>query len=165
MPDKEIQPVIYPVVDGEYKPKATEIIHDAKKEILFCTYKLFAPGGDKNKEISLLLAELISVHSQVPEIKILLNCNMPGKGVAKQNQDSAEHLKRYDIKPRYLPEGRISHAKILIIDSNKMIAGSHNWSTGSLTKNFEYSIYFENHSIIPFTRGLFLDVFEKAIPF
>jgi phosphatidylserine/phosphatidylglycerophosphate/cardiolipin synthase-like enzyme len=70
------------------------------------------------------------------------------KGVAKTNAAVANAFRAAGVDVRYLPNGRCSHAKILIIDGRQMMIGSHNWSVQSFTRNFEVSVLTDDNILI-----------------
>jgi phosphatidylserine/phosphatidylglycerophosphate/cardiolipin synthase-like enzyme len=153
------------IVDDQYYDIATHLISHARKEILFCTFKLESCPAPRTKKISLLLSRLISVSSLIPETKVILNSPAPGVSIAKVNACAAHSMKKCGIDVRYLPDRRTAHAKLLIVDEAHLILGSHNWSLQSLTNNFEVSIYLQEPELISQARDAFLNAFQSATKF
>lgn len=165
MPASEQVPQDEVITDSAYYTHATNLIHNAQKEILFSTFKLEAKPADSAKKVNLLLAELISISTLIPETKVLLNYTTPEQSISKVNLYPASHLKKCKVDVRYLQESRTIHAKVLIVDSKHMITGSHNWSIRSFTRNFELSLYLYDSPLIAITRAIFLQNFETARKF
>lgn len=152
-------------VDKNFYGAALNLIHDAKKEILMSTFKLQLIQGKSGEKVVRLVSELISISSLIKNTKVLLNMDSLKGGTGKINLLAADQLKKSGIEVRYLSDGRTMHSKTLIVDSERMIIGSHNWSIASISRNFELSIHVKKHQIISETRAIFLSVFENAKKF
>lgn len=154
-----------PVFDQEFYFTARDLIHEARHEILFSTFKLESKPSPLATQVNLLLSELISVSTLIPTTQVLLNYNSPQNSISKINFFSASQLKKHRIDVRYLPNARTVHAKLLIVDQKHVLLGSHNWSIASLTKNFEVSLHTQHPETVAQVRVSFLNVFQDAKPF
>jgi phosphatidylserine/phosphatidylglycerophosphate/cardiolipin synthase-like enzyme len=91
-----------------------------------------------------------------------MNWDEKFKGVAKTNAAVANAFRAAGVDVRYLPNGRCSHAKILIVDGIQMIVGSHNWSVQSFTRNFELSIMTDDNTLIRQAMDIYRGIFTRG---
>jgi phosphatidylserine/phosphatidylglycerophosphate/cardiolipin synthase-like enzyme len=64
---------------------------------------------------------------------------------------------------RALPDNRLIHAKLIIIDTSVAVIGSHNLSVKSCCNNFEVSLMVANGATVAGLQGVYNDIFEKAV--
>jgi len=58
-----------------------------------------------------------------------------------QNASVVNNLKQMGCKARFINSKRILHTKLLIIDKNLVVLGSHNYTKNAFTSNHEASIF------------------------
>lgn len=151
-------------VNEEYSPAALGIIQGAKEEILLSTFKIQESTRPDSRALQVLIEALQAAALGGRRVKFLLNWERSRRGVARTNESVANHLASAGVEIRYLPDGRCNHAKILIVDGRSMIAGSHNWSRASLTRNFELSIFSDDEIVVAAVREVFFTTWHLATP-
>ena len=58
-----------------------------------------------------------------------------------QNKSVVSRLQAMGCKARFLESHRVLHTKLLIIDSVRVVLGSHNYTESAFSSNYEASIF------------------------
>ena len=125
--------------DNEFLPQAIALIESAKSHIRIATFKAeipLKPQGLKLKRFFDILAEK---KSQGIQIDFLINKNDNKRGNPRSNIPTIQYLKARKINVRTLRDNRCAHAKVILVDQERAIIGSHNLSMKSCFENFETS--------------------------
>jgi len=77
------------------------------------------------------------------------------------NNDSVRaYLQQRGVVVKNYVSFKLLHTKMMIVDSNKIILGSHNYTQNAFTMNEEVSVYFKLSS----KKNDFLDYFNRLWP-
>jgi phosphatidylserine/phosphatidylglycerophosphate/cardiolipin synthase-like enzyme len=128
------------IKNEEFLAAALGLLALARERVDICTYKFELSQRTDAKGLNSLIDLLYILAGQNVEVRILLNTTRARSGLTKINENAARVLKKHGILVRTLPDGRCQHAKILLVDGCMGIIGSHNWSTKSITENFEVAV-------------------------
>jgi len=150
------------LVDNEYITRATEIISQAKSEILLSTFKIQSGTNKRTQILREMVDLLVEKLKQGVRVLLLINWKESRKGVPKTNEPVANLLRASGADVRYLKQGRCCHAKILLVDNSKVILGSHNWSAASLQENFEISLFIESAELARKIKDRWLRSYTEA---
>lgn len=131
----------------EYLPCASVVLAQARKAIDLCTYKFELSNRTDAKRFMLRVLTLYELAIKGVRIRVLLNTTKSRSGLTKINEYAARELKKHKIEVRTLKDNRCQHSKMLLVDGQWAIIGSHNWTPRSMTDNFEVSVvlYGQNH--------------------
>jgi phosphatidylserine/phosphatidylglycerophosphate/cardiolipin synthase-like enzyme len=132
------------LLDEEFLPQAYALIISAKERIDIATFKAEItpkPRGLRLKQFFNLLYER---KSQGIQVNFLINWNDTRRSVPLANITAIRELKQHGINVKILHGNRCCHAKILLVDRNRAIIGSHNLSVRSCHNNFEVSYLIED---------------------
>jgi cardiolipin synthase len=127
------------VRDNEYLGIAIALVSQAKENINISTFKVERTDKPKGRNIEELYKAIIEKIKQGVKVNLLFNWHDDKKSIAKTNLGAGQFLKNYGVKVKHLKNNRCCHAKILTVDSQKALLGSHNWSIRSFESNFELS--------------------------
>jgi phosphatidylserine/phosphatidylglycerophosphate/cardiolipin synthase-like enzyme len=127
------------VKDNEFLPVAMSMLEQAKKEICIATFKLEINEQPRGRKLKEFFEKLISKVKEGLRVKILFNWHDDQRSVAKTNLYASRFLKDAGADVRFLKANRCCHAKIIIIDQERVLLGSHNLSIRSCCNNFELS--------------------------
>jgi len=76
-----------------------------------------------------------------------------------QNAGVVNNLKQMGCKARFLNSKRILHTKLLIIDKNSVVLGSHNYTQSAFISNYEASIFVnlkdKNNALVEYFNNLY----------
>jgi len=96
------------------------------------------------------LAILDRARSKV-QVRVLLNIESMGHAITKINSRTASFLQQRGVIVKFGQVGVATHAKMVLIDDQCAIVGSHNYSKGSFTRNQECSVMIKGpEAIRPF---------------
>ncbi len=127
------------VKDNNYLQYANAMVAVAKKEICISTFKLEISDKPRGRALKEYFEKIIERMKTGVKVKILFNWHDDQRSVAKSNYSASIFLKQHAVDIRYLKNNRCCHAKVLIIDREKVLLGSHNLSVRSTQNNFELS--------------------------
>ena len=127
------------VVDNQFLSIAKSLVEQAKKEVCISSFKLEINDKPRGRRLKEFFESLIERRKAGVKIKVLFNWHDDRRSVAKTNYYASMFLKNAGVDARYLDSNRCCHAKVLIIDQEKALLGSHNLSIRSCENNFELS--------------------------
>jgi cardiolipin synthase len=128
------------LIDRRYMQRVPRLIEGAQACVRVAMFQLQVKGKSARRTSRELAVKLAAKGLEGKEVRVLLNV-APGKArVAAINRDAAKWLKERKVQVRHFGPRRICHAKIVIVDEDVAIIGSHNWGVGSFTGNFEVSV-------------------------
>lgn len=132
------------VVDEQFVPIAKGLIETATKSIFLSTFKAEMSKTTKGKKLREFFELIAKKANDGIDVRFLINWHEDRKSVPKTNQYIIQFCKQNNIKIRHLKFNRCCHAKLIIIDRQKAICGSHNLSQRSVDSNFEVSVVLAN---------------------
>ena len=120
--------------DEEYLPTVRTEIQAAEKEIIVTMYVFRVyPHSSPESPTFMLLQELLEAHRRGVKVRVIL------ERTCWQNETAREMLAAGGVDVRYAGGGDLLHQKVVVIDDDTCIAGSHNWSDSALKFNHEVS--------------------------
>jgi len=150
------------VLDNQFLDISKALINDAKSEICISTFKLEITDRPKGRYLKEFFNLLMQKAKQGIKVKILFNWHDNKHSVAKTNYPAAITLKNAGAEVRHLKQNRCCHAKIIIIDKQKALIGSHNLSNRSCGSNFEVSYLIPDPESINQLSSIFSHSFYDA---
>jgi phosphatidylserine/phosphatidylglycerophosphate/cardiolipin synthase-like enzyme len=123
-------------------------IKKAKKSISISMF-YFSYFKDKNSETSRIISSIENAVKNNIEVKVILDRDRPTDIYSsyKANKKRFEQLKRIGVSVKLDKKEVASHAKLVIIDNEKVIIGSHNWTFGSFAKYEETSVAIDSKDL------------------
>lgn len=151
--------------DEDFSNIVTGLIERAKKKIYITSYKLELRRGPKAQRINSLIRELFKALSRGVDIRILLNFYENRKATSNINWYASKIFQKNGIICKFPGSGRTLHQKLILIDDEFVIGGSHNLSVQSLAENIELSFLINDDIIYQKSEAKFLSLWEKAKDF
>lgn len=142
--------------DEQISANYVSIIDNAKKEILLSTFKMQHSSKPKGKKVSAIYTALINAHNRGIKIKILTNISSGNDFLAMSNKIASKILSNNGIEVRGLQNGKITHAKICIVDDDIILIGSHNITMRAFNQNFECSLLLKNLDLAKEMKEIFI---------
>ena len=127
------------ILDNEYLPQILALIDTAKTSIDISTFKAEITSKPRGRRLAAYFDKLYEKKSQGLRVRFLINYNDDKRITPKSNLCAINYMKNHKIEIKAQPRNRTNHAKLLIVDSVKVILGSHNLSVASVHRNFEVS--------------------------
>lgn len=131
--------------DRAYFEEAKTLIDQAKQSISLSLYALDIKEGDLNHPGTRLAQSLIQASRRGVSIDAVLNRNyefdLPGKeSIFTRNDNAFAYLRQAGIAGvSFADPGRRVHDKLLVVDGEWVLEGSHNWSYSAIRLNRESS--------------------------
>jgi phosphatidylserine/phosphatidylglycerophosphate/cardiolipin synthase-like enzyme len=148
--------------DQGYFNLVKRLIDGAAKEILVSQFKIDSCGIVGKGLVNQLLVALTSKAEGGVKVNVLLDCLLPLKGRSANNVFVALWMKKRKVNVRYLVGNRCQHSKILEVDGEHVVIGSHNWTVNSLTRNSEMSVYLTDDETVRQVREAYEAEFAGA---
>jgi phosphatidylserine/phosphatidylglycerophosphate/cardiolipin synthase-like enzyme len=150
------------VVDNQFLSVAKSLIKQAKKEICICSFKLEVSDKPRGRKLKEFFEGLIERRKAGVKINVLFNWHDDRRSVAKTNYYASMFLKNAGVETRYLDANRCCHAKVIIVDQEKALLGSHNLSIRSCENNFEMSYLIPDPESVAHLHSVFSHSFNQA---
>ncbi|MDD5513287.1 MAG: phospholipase D family protein [Candidatus Omnitrophota bacterium] len=152
------------VVDNQFLSVAQALVNQAKKEICLSSFKLEICDKPRGRALKEFFDSIVEKQKSGVKVKVLFNWHDDRRSVAKTNYSASLFLKQSGIDIRYLRNNRCCHAKLLIVDKEKILLGSHNLSVRSTQNNFEMSYVIPDPETAAQVGGVFERIFADAKP-
>ena len=147
---------ITPIVNDQFYEIAFQNIQNAGAEIDIVMYEM--KFYDTNNSVHRLEDLLISKAMQGVKVKALLDqSEWQGKitALSKENQKTADYLKSGGVEVKFDSKKTTTHDKLIIIDSETSIIGSHNWGYSAFESNNEASVLIKDAKIAEYYKNYF----------
>jgi phosphatidylserine/phosphatidylglycerophosphate/cardiolipin synthase-like enzyme len=121
----------YPIYifGNQFLKKVLPEIKDTKRTIDIIVFVWTFQLNDLNDPITILIKELQEALGRGVRVRILVNSESMG-----------QVLNKCGFRVRVLYTSKLMHPKVMILDNNKAIVGSHNYSMSAFTQNLEVSV-------------------------
>lgn len=152
------------VKDNDYLMYANALVEGATKEICLSSFKLEISDKPRGRLLKEYFQRILEKVKQGVKVKILFNWHDDKKSVPLTNYSASLFLKQGGADVRYLKNNRCCHAKMLLVDKDKVLLGSHNLSVRSTQNNFELSYLISNAETAVEVSAVFDSLFADAKP-
>lgn len=147
---------IIPLVNEQYFNQTLKEIQNAESSIDIVLYE-FKWYETNNTAIQLRTA-LIEKQKENVSIRIILDQSEwygEETDLSKENKKTAKLLADNGISVKMDSMKITTHDKLLVIDNETVIVGSHNWGSSALTKNNEASVMIKDKKIAEYYENYF----------
>lgn len=117
------------LVGGDYPKKVIPMIDAATRNIDVVVYDWRWYENDPGHPVQQFNLAMIRAVRRGVQVRAILNA-----------PDLIPTLNALGIKARTLKDKRVLHAKLLLIDQQTLVIGSHNFTSNAFTRNLEMSI-------------------------
>lgn len=148
--------------DNQFISQALALIDTAKSSVDISTFKAEVTSKPRGKRLLAFFEKLYEKKSQGIRVRFLINAHDDHRITPKTNLSAVNNLKNHKIEVRTLYHNRCCHAKIILVDTDKAIIGSHNLSVKSCHNNFEVSYLVFDPVNICYLQAIFDRVFISA---
>ena len=148
--------------DDFFLPVAEMLINQAQTSIFISSFKLELSPKPRGRKLVKFFDALSQRQKEGIDIRVLTNKQNEQGYVPASNGRVINYLKQNKIKVRHLLNQRLTHAKMILVDSHRALVGSHNLSIKSCHSNFEVSCFISDAESIKYLSTLYDHVWEKA---
>jgi len=153
------------LIDEDYRKMLVQAMAGAKRDIRIMQYRIQRKLGRGQTEENLFLDVIKDRVKRDVKVWLIIDY-YPRPGMAyKENLYTALVLMDHGVYARYLRNSRVCHAKVVIVDQEIAIAGSHNWTTNSLKRNLEVSIMIKDREEVKRLIEEFDKLFNEGVKF
>jgi phosphatidylserine/phosphatidylglycerophosphate/cardiolipin synthase-like enzyme len=137
------------IIGKEFPKKVIPLIEEAKKSIKIIVFDWRWYPHDPANPVQLFNQALVRAKRRGVDIKVLTNMS-----------DIISILNNLGIEARKLTSKNLLHAKVMIIDDEILIIGSHNYTQSAFTMNLEVSIIIKDQQEISRVINYFNNLYE-----
>ena len=148
---------------AEFINAAIDFVSGAEKSIFISTFKAEISSKVKGEKLMQFFQILAAKKAEGVDVRMLFDTPESGKHIPPSNAKALKFLQKNNIKCKSLRNGRLCHAKMLIVDNANSIVGSHNLSVMSCRYNFELSVSIPDNKYCQNLTEIFERVWEKGI--
>lgn len=127
------------LIAGEFLSRVPALLEGARESIQVVQFVMQLKGKSARMSSRELGIKLAAKSREGVTVQVILNSAGGGWRAPALNRQAADWLGERDIEVRTLGEGVTCHAKMVIVDRDFAIVGSHNWTPYALERNFEVS--------------------------
>jgi len=147
---------IIPLVNDNYFNITYNAISAAQKSIDIILYEF--KWYDSNNSVVQMRNALISAVQRNVTVRLLLdNANYRDQEteLSKENKKTGNYLKSKGVEVNYDEPKTTTHDKLVIIDNETVIIGSHNWGYSAFENNNEASVMIKDNKIADYYKTYF----------
>lgn len=146
---------IKPIISNEYLDSVAPLLRAAKTSIEVVMYQWGWYSYRSSARIQRLNYEYLSAARRGVKVRVLLNTDRVGGNLSRINNYTANQLRRAGAAVKIDTTGQLVHSKIVIIDDEIVVVGSHNYSERSLSSNIETSVIIQEKLTASKYKSLF----------
>jgi hypothetical protein len=154
------------ISDRNYETAVTELLDSAKKSITISMYTINVTEHKKNP-INKLLDSLLQARKRGVSVELYLNTNFrdidENKGLLITHP-ALNQLENAGCLIHLIPENRMLHDKLVIVDNRYIAEGSTNWSISGFRRNFESSTLIDSKDLAEIKLERLKTLLIKAEP-
>jgi len=135
------------LIGKQYPQKVIPLIENARWEILIVIYDWRWYQDDPGATIQLFNQKIIWKAQRGVKVRAILN-----------NIDTARILNENNIDARVKDFKKLLHTKLLLIDENISVLGSHNFTKNAFERNLECSVIIDDEEVNKIYREYFENI-------
>jgi len=153
---------VIPMPNRDYVPILHKALQNAKKSIHITMFTMRYYPDYPNDANSIIIGDLIAAKKRGVDVKIILDASNWNISNTVKNKDMGDSLRRAGIEVYYDPLNVTTHNKMLIIDGEITILGSHNWSFYALERNNEVSVLIKSKEVAKAFEQVFKEILDHS---
>lgn len=142
---------INPIICGEIAEKLPQLVKTAGKSIDIIAYDWRWYPNQPLKPTQLFNQAVVQAVQDGIQVRAVCN-----------RAEQALKLQAAGIKARSLEASKTVHSKVIIIDGEKLLVGSHNLTRNAFARNFETSLLVEDGPTTDRFKKYFHRLYERA---
>ncbi len=150
------------LTNEQFLPAALTLLSAAKKSIFISTFKAELTTKPRGRRLVKFFELLFEKSRLGLDVRFLISKRESYGHIPLSNLFAVRELKKNKVQVRHLRHDRICHAKLIIVDNEITILGSHNLSVKSCHNNFEASLCIADPYIAGQLQGFYVVTWEDA---
>jgi len=134
---------VAPVRNSDYVDLVQHLLESARHRIYLQMF--FFTSAGTNSPGDRLIAALNAAGARGADVRVILDADLEHDyhQASKVNRETAAALQQTGMALRLDLYGTTTHSKVLVVDEDQVVIGSHNWSVPSFYSRDETSLYVE----------------------
>jgi phosphatidylserine/phosphatidylglycerophosphate/cardiolipin synthase-like enzyme len=147
--------------DSGYHPFVTTLLQKAQSEVFVTMFYISFRRGRRKSPVNTLVHELVNCRKRGLPVHVFLDQDRPDDvyGSRLINVEAADHLASHGVNVYFKDDDVVTHSKVVVVDGEHIVTGSHNWTLNSFFKFHETSLYFNSSEI---ARTLIADFRKRS---
>lgn len=150
------------LIAHQYLSRVPAILEDARDSIRVVQFVMQLKGKSAKMSSRELGIKLAAKVRDGVRVQAILNTAGGGWRAPALNRQAAQWLIERGVEVRTLGASRTCHAKLLIVDSEIAIIGSHNWTPYALDRNFEVSVLIRDPACVGQLAAHFQELWKAS---
>lgn len=134
------------IIGKEFPEKVIPLIKEAKNSIDIVVYNWYWYPDQIGSEIQRFNNAIIDARKKGKKVRVITNSKKI-VGILRENK----------IEAKEFISSKTLHAKLILIDDQTAISGSHNYTMSAFTTNFEVSVITQERDVVKRLK-LFFDI-------
>lgn len=151
---------IIPAINGDYPEVVKPLIKDCRSTLDILVYQWKWYGHQAATPMHQLSLEILAAIRRGVKVRVLMNIEHYSHPITKINSRTERVLKNAGAEVKMVRVGGRTHAKMMIIDKNILVLGSHNFCKSSMSSNAEASIVLADFPVIEEYQRYFDSLWE-----
>jgi len=153
---------IVPLINNQYSQETYSALSNANREIDIVMYEMrFYTTNNSVRQLEDILAQKAKAGVTVNVILEQGEWMKVTTELTKDNQKSADYLEKNGVHVKFDSIKTTTHDKLIIIDNETVILGSHNWGYSALNSNNEASVLIKNKDISSYYKNYFSNLWNQ----
>lgn len=157
-PKEEHAPTVIPLPDKAYYTAVKGLIERANRSVAVIMYVAKYDPQETNDPVNALLDALIKAKERGVSARVVLD-----DATYRSYKETLDYLMSRGVD-FVLDEkaGVTTHVKMVIVDGEYLVVGSHNWTESALSHNHEYSILVRSREVAEKALSYFNQIWSKG---
>jgi phosphatidylserine/phosphatidylglycerophosphate/cardiolipin synthase-like enzyme len=153
---------VVPLPNRDYVPALHKALQGAKKSIHITMFTMRYYPQYPNDANSIIISDLIEAKRRGVDVKLILDASNWNLNNTRQNKMVADSLQRAGVDVYFDPLNVTTHNKMILIDGEITILGSHNWSYYALERNNEVSVLIRSKEVTRAFERVFQEILKHS---
>ncbi|RLE85869.1 MAG: hypothetical protein DRJ41_00330 [Thermoprotei archaeon] len=144
--------------DEDYYDIVKKLLERANKSIYVIMYVIKYDPKELDDPVNILLDTILRAKERGVKVKIITD-----DATYKSYKDTVSYMLSKGVELLLDESGGVrTHTKMVIVDEEYMVVGSHNWTESALSYNHEYSILIRSTELAKKAASYFERIWEKG---
>ncbi len=152
---------VFPLPDQGYYHVLLDRVETARERIWAAVFLIdLLPRRDRGVRVRRLVRALQAARWRGVDVRILLSRSAQSLNVDITSQVALRYLQSRRLAARpYQPSGRLNslHAKLVVVDGDTVLVGSHNWTRQAFAADVEDSVLVRSPELNGYLADRFID--------
>ena len=150
------------LIGSKYTDRVAELILNANNEIKIAMFVIEWYESNEKRSTNKVIRAIREAIRKGVKVSVILNNATNDKNNGMRNMESAQELAKRGQKVKFYKTGTTLHTKIIIIDNDYVIVGSHNLTNRALNSNQEISVVIDDRYTVRTVKDYFNILFSNS---